>query len=339
METTNPYLALFIFFLFVLISAFIFWPKVGLIARYKRSVSNTKRILMEDALKHIYDYQSHKLIPTLESIAGYLGSTGDKSSQIVENLKKLNLVTFRDNVLSLTESGKEYALKIIRVHRLWENYLAEETGINETDWHDEAEKVEHLLSQKEADILSARMGNPKFDPHGDPIPSKDGEIVKQKGQLLNTVPNNSIVKIIHIEDEPKIIYKRLLDEGLYPGKELKVIENKNNKLKIAIDGKEKVITLLDASKLTVDILINKVFENKKIKTLADIKKGESAEVISISPNCRGHQRRRLLDFGIVPGSRISVHIQNPLDDPKAYMVKDTIVALRKNQAEKILIKL
>jgi DtxR family Mn-dependent transcriptional regulator len=61
-------------------------------------------------------------------------------------------------------------------------------------------------------------------------------------------------------------------------------------------------------------------------------------VISISPNCRGHQRRRLLDFGIVPGSKIRIHMENPLDDPNAYLVKDTIVALRENQANKILIK-
>ncbi len=56
------------------------------------------------------------------------------------------------------------------------------------------------------------------------------------------------------------------------------------------------------------------------------------------PNCRGQQRRRLLDFGIVPGSSISIHMNSPLNDPTAYLVKETIVALRKNQANKVLIK-
>ena len=338
MAYTNPYLALSFFLIAVLVIALFVWPKKGLISHYRRWVSSNKKILIEDALKHIFDYESHNLVPTLNSVAGNLGITADRSSKIVENLKKLNLVTFNDHALSLTKNGREYALRIIRIHRLWENYLAEETGINETDWHDEAEKVEHLMTQKEADILSAKMGNPKFDPHGDPIPTTDGKIVSGQGQLLNTIPPGETVKITHIEDEPKLIYKRLLDEGLYPGKEMQVVETGSEKIRIAIDGREKRLNLLDASKLTVEILEGKIYENKKIKTLADIQIGETAEVINISPNCRGHQRRRLLDFGIVPGSKISIHIRNPLNDPRAYLVKDTIVALRNNQADKIVVK-
>jgi DtxR family Mn-dependent transcriptional regulator len=334
----SPYLALTVFFLLLLISAAVLWPKLGLLARYNKMLSNTKRVLMEDALKHIYDYESHDLAPTLNSIAGNLGISADKSSKIVENLKKLNLITIHDHNLSLTEEGKKYALRVIRVHRLWENYLAEETGVSEIEWHDEAEKIEHLMSKEDADRLSARMGNPKFDPHGDPIPTTDGRILSKQGKLLNTFKPGDIVKVVHIEDEPKTIYTKLFEIGLFPGKELKILEKYDDKMKIAFDGKESLLSLLDASKLSVDLLADQVFVNKKIKTLVDIKRGETAEVLSISPNCRGHQRRRLLDFGIVPGSKIRVHIENPLNDPTAYLVKETIVALRKNQADKIIIK-
>ena len=72
--------------------------------------------------------------------------------------------------------------------------------------------------------------------------------------------------------------------------------------------------------------------------MIDLKPGEEAEVIHVSPTCRGQQRRRLLDFGIVPGTNISIHMNSPMRDPVAYLVKDTIVALRKNQARKVLIK-
>ena len=333
----NPYIALSVFALLVAIVLFVFWPKKGLLARYRKVVSDTKRVLMEDALKHIYDYELHQLVPTLNSIAGNLGVSVDKASNIVENLKKLNLVRLDNQSLFLTNDGRAYALRVIRIHRLWENYLAEETGVGEVDWHDEAEKVEHFLTQEDADQLSAKMGNPKFDPHGDPIPNTDGIVLEKKGTLLNSVDIGKVVKIIHVEDEPKAIYLKVLEQGLYPGKEAQVLKKSNDKITIAADGKESTFGALVASKVSVEILEDKEFKNEKIRTLVDLKPGEIAEVINVSPNCRGQQRRRLLDFGIVPGSSISIHMNSPLNDPTAYLVKETIVALRKNQANKVLI--
>lgn len=334
----NPYIALSIFLVIVVILIYIFLPKKGLVANYRKVRSNTKRVLIEDALKHIYDYKSHELIATLNSIAGNLGVSLDKASKIIENLKKLNLVKLDNQSLTLTKEGKSYALRVIRIHRLWENYLAEETGVGEIDWHDEAEKVEHNLTQKDADELSARMGNPKFDPHGDPIPDTDGNILEHKGKLLNSLMKGNIVKVIHIEDEPKAIYLKLLEKGLYPGKEILVVDKSDKSITIAADGDEFVLGSLVASKVSVKVLDEKVFNNEKIRTLIDLKPGEISEVINVSPNCRGQQRRRLLDFGIVPGSSISLHMSSPLNDPTAYLVKETIVALRKNQANKVLIK-
>jgi len=338
MLNISPILALSGFLFLILLALLVLWPKIGLFMRYKKSAMNTKKILMEDALKHLYDYEYHKLIATLNSIAGNLGISADKSSKIVENLKKANLVTLNNQSISLTSGGKSYALRVIRVHRLWENYLAEETGVQEIDWHDEAEKVEHHLSQEEADLLSAKMGNPKFDPHGDPIPATDGTVFTNKGELLNTIKAGNVAKIIHVEDEPKAIYTKLIEQGFYPGKEILILHKSDDKIIVAADGDERVLTPLIASKVSVEILPDKDFINEKIKTLIDLKPGEEAEVIYVSPTCRGQQRRRLLDFGIVPGTNISIHMNSPMRDPVAYLVKDTIVALRKNQARKVLIK-
>ena len=178
----NPFIALAVFIAIILLVIYIYLPKKGLLFNYNKVRTNTKRVLIEDALKHMYDYESHQLITTLNSIAGNLGVSVDKASKIVENLKKLNLVKLDNQSLTLTKDGKSYALRVIRIHRLWENYLAEETGVGEVDWHDEAEKVEHKLTQQDADELAARMGNPKFDPHGDPIPDTHGNILENKGK-------------------------------------------------------------------------------------------------------------------------------------------------------------
>ncbi len=338
MWNISPIIALLLFTIIMIFTVIIFLPKRGLVARYKKILRNTQRVLMEDALKHLYDYETHGLIATLNSIAGNLNISVDKASKIVENLKKLNLIFLAEQKILLSHDGRTYALKVIRVHRLWESYLAEETGVKELDWHDEAEEVEHILSQEAANELSAKIGNPKFDPHGDPIPTIDGEMYSQNGEYLNNVEVGNIVKIIHIEDEPKSIYVKLLDQGFYPGKKIKILQKTNNHILIAVDGNEKKLEPLFASKLTVKIIEDEEFINEKINTLADLKFGEEAEVITIAPNCRGQQRRRLLDFGIVPGAKISIHMKNPLHDPVAYSIMDTIVALRANQASKILIK-
>ena len=334
----NPFIALAVFIAIILLVIYIYLPKKGLLFNYNKVRTNTKRVLIEDALKHMYDYESHQLITTLNSIAGNLGVSVDKASKIVENLKKLNLVKLDNQSLTLTKDGKSYALRVIRIHRLWENYLAEETGVGEVDWHDEAEKVEHKLTQQDADELAARMGNPKFDPHGDPIPDTHGNILENKGKFLNSLEIGNIAKVIHIEDEPKAIYLKLLEKGLYPGKQVLIVDKSNKNITIAADGDEFDLGSIVASKVTVEVLDQKEFSNEKLRTLMDLKPGEVGEVVNVSPNCRGQQRRRLLDFGIVPGSSVSIHMHSPLNDPTAYLVKETIVALRKNQANKVLIK-
>ena len=334
----NPFIALAVFIAIILLVIYIYLPKKGLLFNYNKVRTNTKRVLIEDALKHMYDYESHQLITTLNSIAGNLGVSVDKASKIVENLKKLNLVKLDNQSLTLTKDGKSYALRVIRIHRLWENYLAEETGVGEVDWHDEAEKVEHKLTQQDADELAARMGNPKFDPHGDPIPDTHGNILENKGKFLNSLEIGNIAKVIHIEDEPKAIYLKLLEKGLYPGKQVLIVDKSNKNITIAADGDEFDLGSIVASKVTVEVLDQKEFSNEKLRTLMDLKPGEVGEVVNVSPNCRGQQRRRLLDFGIVPGSSVSIHMHSPLNDPTAYLVKETFVALRKNQANKVLIK-
>ena len=89
--------------------------------------------------------------------------------------------------LRLTSEGKAGALRIIRVHRLWEHYLAEETGHAADSWHREAEDREHSISATEADELDELMGFPVYDPHGDPIPTDTGRDCA-KGGTASRVP-------------------------------------------------------------------------------------------------------------------------------------------------------
>jgi DtxR family Mn-dependent transcriptional regulator len=104
--------------------------------------------------------------------------------------------------LGLTPDGRSYALQIVRAHRLWERYLADETGFDETKWHAKAEQYEHQLTPHDATKLAGRLGYPLMDPHGDPIPTAHGELVDRSGQALTTLTPGQDARILHLEDEP-----------------------------------------------------------------------------------------------------------------------------------------
>ena len=162
MDFLSPVAALTIFFILLFSLIIFIWPNYGIIARYKKGLQNTKRVLIEDTLKHLYDYEYRNLNPTIKSIAGSLNISTDEVTKLLQQLKLQELVSFDNNKISLTPEGRSYALRVIRIHRLWENYLAEETSYGELDWHEKAELIEHQMTNEEANKLAARMGNPNL---------------------------------------------------------------------------------------------------------------------------------------------------------------------------------
>ena len=196
MYDVDPLTALLSGFGVLLIIAYIFWPQKGLIARWKISKSNTERVLIENALKHLYNCEYNGISCSLNSIAGNLNISSDRAAQLVARLVELGLIITKEEGLGLTPDGREYALKIIRIHRLWEKYLADETSIGEEGWHIAAEEVEHRMSQTEADELAAQIGNPVYDPHGDPIPTAGGDLPVKKGKPLNSLKEGEFAHII-----------------------------------------------------------------------------------------------------------------------------------------------
>jgi len=165
-------------------------PGVKNLFRSKKQKDFLERELLENALKHLYDCDSKGLTPSSESLAGALQIRQQVARELLEHLEVTNLIKYEDERLSLTQEGRGYALKVIRIHRLWESYLADKTGVSENDWHQIAEEREHQLTDEEVDDLAVKLGNPLYDPHGDPIPDKEGNIRRQKGYcfvMLNPV--------------------------------------------------------------------------------------------------------------------------------------------------------
>jgi len=314
-----------------------FFPDRGLLALWRRNAIDEKKEALEDALKHVYDCEYHTLSCTFSSLAGHLHSSTDKAAEITEMLESMGLITVDHQKLHLTDEGRSYALRVIRVHRLWERYLADQTSFKETDWHTEAEKVEHTLTPEEADNLAAQMGNPLIDPHGDPIPTALLEIPGHRGVPLNSLEKGDIARITHLEDEPTAVFAQLIAMGLSKGMQIQVIEKKPGKIKFEANGEENILAPALASNITVAKIEDKSEILDDFTPLSSLKVGETGIVKGISKALRGQQRRRLMDLGVVPGSSIAPELESRSGNPVAYRIRGASVALRRQQSDLIYV--
>ncbi len=328
-----------IYLIVIVIGLFLlfFTPKIGLMAKRKNSKNLSGRIYVEDALKHLYDCEDKEINCTIKSIAESLNISRDIAAKVAENIESMSLGIYGE-YLQLTPEGRSYALRVIRTHRLWERYLADKTSIPEQEWHLNAELKEHDISIEEAEALAAKLGNPVYDPHGDPIPTASGELPEKKWQSISSLKGGEAARIVHLEDEPATIYSQLIAEGLYPGMHVKMLDVTGVRVKFEANGEEVILAPLFANNISVAPLSKFDRVPEKYKTLLELKQGDEAEVIGLSKACRGTQRRRLMDLGVVPGSKISNEFMSTWGDPIAYKIRGATIGLRKKQARQIFIK-
>jgi len=315
----------------------VIWPKKGGLALLKKLSVNNEKTLVEDALKFLFDCEYNRFKSNYDSLSEHLNLNRDKAENLMEHLKSLELVkTEKDNVL-LTDVGRSYALRIVRVHRIWERYFADYTSIAPEDWHSKADIIEHKVTEEETELLASRLGHPVYDPHGDPIPTAEGVLPKSKGISLSKFNEGETGCIIHLEDEPQSIYEQLIAIGLYLGLKVYVTKVGDNKITFVANGEECVLTPNFANYVTVERTNKEEDQFRKRELLSDLKIGEEALVMAISPNCRGQQRRRLMDLGIIPGSKISAVMISPSGDPVGYRVMGTTIGIRKQHAEFVFV--
>jgi DtxR family Mn-dependent transcriptional regulator len=320
----------------VIALAVVFWPRQGLWARWRLAHGLARRIRREDALKHILKSEANGRMATLDSLAGALHITTGNAARLLEELEERELLSFEGGHLRLKPAGREMGLHVVRAHRLWESYLAEQTGVPEIEWHPRAEEQEHLLTPQQTDELAAKLGHPTRDPHGDAIPELDGALEGDPGQPLNSVAPDTPVLITHIEDEPETVYRQLVALGLRPGMRAFVIEKSAKRIRFWVDGNEHILAPVLAQNVFIKPLLE--FRTEDLveeEFLSGLQPGERTRVVELSPACRGQERRRLLDLGFVPGTLVEVDMVSPAGDPTAYRVRGSVVALRREQANLI----
>jgi DtxR family Mn-dependent transcriptional regulator len=334
----NPIIALLGAVLLLTIFLLLLWPKVGLIWQIRHSQSSPQRVLIEDALKHLFHQEYKDQASTVESVAGALQIDRERAAALLAELESLELIKSLENGFLLTANGRGEALRIVRAHRLWERYFADETGLTETEWHQRAERREHETTPEQAEALASQMGNPLVDPHGDPIPTSRGTLPPQKGKPLTDLPIGEPGRIIHLEDEPEVIYAQLVASKLYPGMIVRVIDKSPERIHFAANGDEIKLAPIAAANVTVLPLPKEQSIEAPHETLTSLNEGEAGVVVGISKNCRGIQRRRLMDLGIVPGTVISAELKSASGNPTAYNIRGAMIALRKDQASLVHIR-
>ncbi len=209
---------------------------------------------MENYLKTIFEVLEKDERATTSAIAERLDVAPASVTAMIKKLAQLKLVTHkRYQGVLLTRVGERAALEIVRHHRLLELYLTEALGVPWDRVHDEAEKLEHVLSEDLEDRIADVLGDPKTDPHGAPIPARDGSMQRVDARELAAVSAGETVTVVEVDDRDPELLKYLGGLKLFPGTEIEVaqIEPWEGPLMLKVNGKDIVLGRRAASRIRV----------------------------------------------------------------------------------------
>ena len=210
---------------------------------------------VQDYLKIIFKLANNGKAVSTNAIAERLQISQASVTGMIKKLSDLKLTTHRPYYgVELTQTGRKIALEIIRHHRLLELYLAEALGYSWDRVHDEAEKLEHVISEEFEDKMAKILGNPTADPHGAPIPSKDGLIEERTLECLSVIDAGQKVQVKEVSDKDPEMLRYLGDIGIFPDVMIDVMEKApfGGPLLIKVAGKEYNL----GERLTDNILVS-----------------------------------------------------------------------------------
>jgi DtxR family Mn-dependent transcriptional regulator len=181
---------------------------------------------IEDYAKAIYalELRAGEAVTT-NALAERLGVTPGSASGMVKRLAELGLVEHEPyRGVQLTGDGRRVALEVIRHHRLLELYLVQSLGVPWDRVHEEAEVLEHVLSEELEELIAAQLGDPTHDPHGDPIPTRELTIEEEPTQSLQSLEAGACGRFARVSDSDPEMLRFLADRGISPGDSLEVID-------------------------------------------------------------------------------------------------------------------
>lgn len=205
------------------------------------------------AIHHLLRKEGGERVGTV-ILAKWLGISAASVTSMIKKLAEAGYVTHSPyQGVALTEQGDRAALEMLRHHRLLETFLSEHLGMGWHEIHAEADRLEHALSETLEDRLDALLGYPTTDPHGAPIPAKDGTVVAPDTATLWCTLPGATVWVAEVEDEDAALLTHFAELGLVPGAQVEVLAKGpfGGPLHIRIAGREHALGELVASAVLV----------------------------------------------------------------------------------------
>ncbi|MDN4480389.1 metal-dependent transcriptional regulator [Demequina muriae] len=184
---------------------------------------------IEDYLKAVWNAGEWSDAPvTVSALSARLGLSPSSVSEIVRKLTARGLLTHeRYGSVDLTDAGRTIALATVRKHRLIETFLVDYLGYEWDEVHDEAEVLEHAVSDEFVERLATRLGEPTHDPHGDPIPAADGSLPAEEQTDLASVAEGERVRVARVSDDDPELLRHLRDVGIDIGAVVEVVARRS----------------------------------------------------------------------------------------------------------------
>ncbi len=212
----------------------------------------------EDYIKAIYHLgKGEQALVSTNAVAEKMDTKPSSVTDMIKKLSEKGVVNYRRyKGVRLTDYGRKIALSIVRKHRLWEVFLVEKLHFSWDEVHEVAEQLEHVKSEKLIDELDKHLGFPKVDPHGDPIPSKEGEFKKAVKKLLSEALTGTNGVCVGVKDSSPPFLKFLDKNKIALGDPILVLDKEefDGSLTIKINNKEMRISERIASNLFVEII-------------------------------------------------------------------------------------
>ncbi|OLD56986.1 MAG: hypothetical protein AUI83_05820 [Armatimonadetes bacterium 13_1_40CM_3_65_7] len=191
---------------------------------------------IEDYLKVIYKLRQAGEVVTTNAVAARLNVAPASASNMIKKLARLQLVDHTPyHAVQLTSGGEKIALEVIRHHRLIELYLARHLGVGLDRVDAEAERLEHVISEELEERIAQSLGDPTYDPHGDPIPTREGAVEAMHHPLLSDLRTGQRGVVVRLRDSVPSVLRGLSEARLLPGAMVEVID-------VAADGSMRVRT-------------------------------------------------------------------------------------------------
>jgi len=180
---------------------------------------------VEDFLKAVYNLQGESDRVSTNALADALDISAPAVTDMAQRLVDEGTVDYlKYRGVRLTALGEEVALQMLRRHRLIETYLVRDLGYQLHEIHDEAEALEHSVSDRFVEAIARKLGEPRYDPHGDPIPNLDGIMQERKLQPLSKLDLHAPARIRRFVMEDPAMLQNTQERGLMMGATLEVVE-------------------------------------------------------------------------------------------------------------------